>query len=283
MKTFFFIFVSFLNLSHAGTQSVLVSKVFEAIRHQKELNELKSSLIVRNDFVLILDLIEKHSISSQTIHRWEKLNPAQFQLKRLPDSGLPKSGESYPPLALHAHKFHVAEESDDVTNDDIYMAFFITDGNVPTGRVSSIYRGLDEGDSFLFTLEDRVLYPVFGGLQVPRGHIIIDYMIIESDGDDINEMKRISNFITDLAIEFYKLKSAEGVELAHLREEVRSLSEALLDLDHDDRLVTASWAPGPLEVNGLLRDSSFADITRTHKESSPWGEFKYKITFRFIR
>ncbi len=283
MKTFFFLFISLLNFSHAGTQSVLLTRVLEAIRIQAEQPELKSRGLLRKDFDLILKLLDKHQVASPTLSRWHTLNPADHKLQSLPLPTLSKSGEAYPALSLHAHKFYVAEESDDVTNDDLYVSFFITDGNIPTGKLSSIYRGIDEGESFLFILQDRILYPLDGSLQIPRGHLIIDYMIIESDGDDIKEMKRISGFITELAIEFYKRKYGEPGELTRIREEVRALSEALLDLNHDDRLVTATWAPSPLEVNQSLEGRSFAEITRTHKESSTWGDFKYKITFRLIR
>jgi hypothetical protein len=276
--------ITFLNFSQAGTPSILVTKVFEAAQLRENLPELKSSKILREDLVLILNLLEKHEIPSSRIEHWAAIDPARFDLVLIPPEKVFKSGEVYPPMALHAHKFLVVEESDDVTNDDIYVSFFITDGNVPTGKVTSVYRGLDEGDSFFFTLVDRVLFPVTDPeMKRPRGHLIIDYMIIESDGDDISELRRISSFITELAIEFYKRKYGSEDELSLLREEVRALSEALLNLNHDDRLVSATWAPGPEEVNELLRWSSFAEVTKTHKESSPWGDFKYKITFRLIR
>lgn len=279
----FLFFVSVLNLSFAETQSHLVSKVVEAIQLRKENPELKSSQVVAQDLVLILNLIEKHGISNRTLGKWSILNPSYYRLKNLPEPAILKSQSGYPPLALHAHKFLVAEESDDVMNDDIYVSFFITDGYVPTGRVSSIYRSLDEGESFFFTPNDRILYPIPGvNLMIPRGHLIIDYMIIESDGDDISELKRISGFITELAIEYYQRRYGDTV-LGHLREEVRALSEALLDLNHDDRLVSATWAPSPEEVISLFGNSTYAEFTRTHKESSPWGDFKYKMTFRLIR
>lgn len=283
MKTIFLIFVSVLNFAHAETLSVLAPRILEAVKVRKDYPELKSSQVLRDDLVLILNLFDKHQLRSHTFDRWEKLKPDDFKMISLGDNGKLKQEGNYPPLALHAHKFLVAEESDDVTNDDIYVSFFITDGHIPTAKVSSIYRGLDEGESFLFNLEDRILYPLSGGLRIPRGHLIVDYMIIESDGDDISEMKRISGFITDLAIEFYKRKYGDDSGLSQLREEVRALSEALLDLDHDDRLVTASWAPTALEVQHLLEQMSYADVTHTHKESSPWGDFKYKMTFRIIR
>lgn len=278
MKFIILFVFSFLNLAHARVPSALLPKIKEAL----ELQGSKSLPIIRPELALILNLIAKHEISEKSLDRWQKLDPLSFSLNPLPAPAL-KSGMSYPPLALHAHKFLVAEESDDVTNDDIYLSFFITDGWIPTGRVTSIYRGLDEGDSFLFNLEDRALFPVVGGLQIPRGQLIVDYMIIESDGDDITEMKRISGFITDLAIEYYRRQYGNEGEILRLREEVRLLSNALLDLDHDDRLVTSTWSPGPEEVSELFGMGRFAEVTRTHKQSSPWGDFKYKLTLRLIR
>lgn len=274
MLTVFILLVSLLGFTEAQARtSALLSKLQEALLTEK-------SLILREDLLRVRRLLETHGIPGPTQERWRSLDPADHLLRRLP-SFMSKSEALYPPLSIHAHSFLVAEDSDDVFNDDIYVSFFITDGHVPTGKVSSVYRGLDEGDRFFFLPNDRFLFPLSAdGPRVPSGHLIIDYMIIESDGDDLRELKKISAFITDLALAYYAEDTGEPLRL---REEVRALSEALLDLDHDDRMVTATWAPGPWEVAELLPTPGYAEVTKTHKKSSTWSRFKYKLTFRILR
>src|SRR5690606_30959932 len=102
------------------------------------------------------------------------------------------------------------EESDDFFNDDIYAYYFVTVGVVPTGKVTSLYRGLDQGDVLFFNEIDRKIFPLSGDAKSPSNHLIIDYGIIESDGDDMQELQKLTSIIVDMVIAVYATEHPEG-------------------------------------------------------------------------
>src|SRR5690606_37877520 len=125
-------------------------------------------------------LFDRHHIKSETISRWCSLR-RNFKWQ-LPSSDeyerrflLSLGEEEGIAISLHFTKVKVEEESDDVFNDDLYFYFFLTDGVIPSGKVTSIYKNLDEGDSVHIMPADRVLYPVTGEAKSPRRHLIVDY------------------------------------------------------------------------------------------------------------
>jgi hypothetical protein len=191
-----------------------------------------------------------------------------------------------PELAVHAVKLRVVEESDDWLKDDVYAYFFVTDGVIPTGRVSSIYKGLSAGQSFFFNEIDRAIFPLVGvPAKRPENHLIIDYGIVESDGDDVRDLQKLSAIIIDLAIAVYTSYDPQTAQvLLNLRKEIKALAELLLSLNNDDRLTTGTIAYKVAELDELLRDRTFVEVTRKHKsDPDDFSAWDYRLTFRFLR
>lgn len=190
-----------------------------------------------------------------------------------------------PELALHAFGFDVVEESDDFFNDDIYCYFFITDGVIPTGKVTGIYKGLDQGETFFFNEVDRAIYPLLGvPAKSPENHLIIDYGIIESDGDDIKDLQKLSSIIIDIAIAVYSSVDPEnGQVIANLRKEVKALADLLLSMNNDDRLANGSFGYTTAELSEILREQTYVEFKKVHKKESNFDDWEYHLRFRLIR
>jgi hypothetical protein len=190
-----------------------------------------------------------------------------------------------PELTLHAFGFDVIEESDDFFNDDIYCYFFVTDGVIPTGKVTGIYKGVDEGETFFFNEVDRAIYPLLGvPAKKPENHLIIDYGIIESDGDDIKNLQKLSSIIIDIAIAVYsQIDPQNGEVLANLRKEVKALADLLLSMNDDDRLANGSFGYTTAELSEILREHTYVEFKKTHKKESNFDDWEYHLRFRLIR
>jgi hypothetical protein len=193
--------------------------------------------------------------------------------------------DEVPEIALHAVKFDVIEESDDFFNDDIYTYFFITDGVIPTGKISDIYKGLDQGQSFFFNQVDRAIFPLAGiAAKRPNSHLIVDYGIIESDGDDIKELQKISSIIIDMAIAVYASIDPQSAQIIiNLRKEIKALAELLINLNHDDRLATGSFGFKNKEITRMLSEESYVEFKKKHKKNSRFDSWEYDIHFRMLR
>ncbi|MBY0515601.1 MAG: hypothetical protein K2P81_01745 [Bacteriovoracaceae bacterium] len=189
-----------------------------------------------------------------------------------------------PALALQASRFEVIEATDDWMKDDIYLYFFVTDGLVTSGKVTSIYKGLGAGESFFFNLQDRLLYPSGSvSSKDPQGHFIVDYGIVESDGDDIREMQKLSAIIVDLLAEIYASQEPQnGALVLKLRQEVKALADALLSRDDDDELVTSTWVLSQ-DVITHLENETFVDISRVHRHNNFFNKWKYRLTLRLLK
>jgi len=188
------------------------------------------------------------------------------------------------PIALQSFKMDIIEEEDDVFNDDIYCYYFITEGVIPTGKTTSIYRGLDQGNSFFFNETDRAIFPLHGiPSKVPKNHLIIDYGIVESDSQDIEELKKITAVILDIALLVYTATNpGASPYLPNLRKEVKKLSEYLLNLDDDDRLVTHTISFTSEEIQELLSNRTFYEFSKTHQGKHWYSKWKYRLHFRFL-
>ena len=286
MRTWFFLFLLTINV-HAS-ESKLLPLFFEAADLYQQDSSLADSQVLQKELVLILKLLKDHQVLP--IHLRELTQKKHLLPKLLPSLsyeqwGRPKLKEGpVPEIALHAVKFKVVEESDDALNDDLYMYFFVTDGVVPTGKVTSIYKGNDEGDAFFFNEIDRQLFPQGMAAKRPAQHLIIDYGIIESDGDDIRKWQALSGVILDLAISVYQNPGdLKGIKLEDLRKEVKALSEVILGINHDDRLVTGTMAFQGDELASMLENQSYVEFKQKHRKSSTFDDFKYEILFRLIR
>lgn len=190
-----------------------------------------------------------------------------------------------PELTLHAFGFDVIEESDDFFNDDIYCYFFVTDGVIPTGKVTAIYKGLDEGETFFFNEVDRAIYPLVGiPAKSPENHLIIDYGIIESDGDDIKDLQKLSSIIIDIATTVYsQIDPENGQILVNLRKEVKALADLLLSFNNDDRLANGSFGYTTAELSEILRSQTYVEFKKVHKKDSHFDDWEYHLRFRLIR
>ena len=240
----------------------------------------------------IISIFEKKNITPEMLERYLPYleGKANFRLPR--DDRFdrwirkPKTSKvEVPELALHAFGFDVVEESDDFFNDDIYCYFFITDGVIPTGKVTAIYKGLDEGETFFFNEVDRAIYPLIGvPAKSPENHLIIDYGIIESDGDDIKDLQKLSSIIIDIAIAVYSSVDPEnGQVLANLRKEVKALADLLLSMNNDDRLANGSFGYTSAELAEILRERTYVEFKKTHKKESQFDNWEYHLRFRLLR
>lgn len=194
----------------------------------------------------------------------------------------PKLGFKY---ALHAHRLDIVDPSDDWTKDDVYAYFFVTTGVIPVGSVSSIYKGVGKGDGFIFTPNDRKIFPLGGpNSQAIENHLIVDYGIVESDGDDIRKLQRLSAIIVDVAVAVYATQEpTQAARLADLRREVKVLAEALLSMNQDDRLVVSSMGMTLDEIEKRLGSSTYVELKRRHHKDSFFDSWDYRLSFRLLR
>ena len=228
-----------------------------------------------------------HSI--QQLLQEHRIRPAWLaerlaHLRDVPLAINPLASLTFPALALHAVKLTVLEASDDWMKDDLYCYFFVTDGVATTGKVTSIYRGLAAEESKLFKLEDRVLYPLDGSLsKAPQNHLILDYGIIESDGDDIRDLRKLTAVIIDLAAAVYASQDPQmGVIAQQLRVEVKALADALLATENDDELVTSTWVLDQATIDRLSAQT-YVDIHRVHRHNNFFDTWKYRLSLRLVQ
>lgn len=193
--------------------------------------------------------------------------------------------DDVPEVSVHGYKMKVTEESDDYFNDDIYVFYFITDGVIPTGKVSSIYKGINQGQSFNFNEVDRVIFPLSGiPAKKPHNHLIVDYGILESDGDDITELQKLSSIIIDIAISVYNNYDPENAEIiVKLRQEVKSLAQMLIGLNNDDRLATGSFGLKNSQIKQMLEKESYVEFSKHHHSKASFDSWDYEIYFRLLR
>jgi hypothetical protein len=200
----------------------------------------------------------------------------------------PMSVAKLPQVAIQAYKVQVLDPEDDLMKDDLFLYFFVTDGVIPTGHITGIYRGNGANDTFVLDNLERVVYPMGGDIskgRSPHGHLIIDYGIIESDGDDIKDLKRISEAIVEITFEIYYLTGQMKLpQMLRLRKEVRNLSDALLSLNHDDRLVNESlyFREGDF-AKIFTGDNTIHEFTKELKGKRYFSSWDYRISFRVLK
>lgn len=187
------------------------------------------------------------------------------------------------PIAIQATRLDVVESSDDVLKDDIYCYFFVTDGAITTGRVSSIYTGLESGESFHFSPDDRALFPLQGGWGVPQGGLIVDYGIVESDGRDIGKLQAITSVIIDLAIAVYAVaEPTTGQVAVQLRQEVKALADALISLEQDDRQAIGTIVLDKKTIETSLGDRNWGELRRSHHSEYFFDRWRYILSWRIL-
>ncbi|MBF0315681.1 MAG: hypothetical protein HQK52_19835 [Oligoflexia bacterium] len=200
-----------------------------------------------------------------------------------------------PEIAIHAYKVEVLDPEDDLLKDDLYLFFFVTDGVLPMGRVTSVYKGSGAGDAFFLSPEERLIYPSRGWgskefSKVPEQHLIIDYGIVESDCDDIKDLQAISQAIIELTFEIYALKTGalKLPLMLRLRKEVKNLSDALMNMNSDDRLVLESIYYRASDFAAMFREmgsngSSVYEFQKRHSGKRFFSSWDYRISFRVLK
>lgn len=187
-------------------------------------------------------------------------------------------------IALHMTKLQVEEDYDDWLDDNLFVYTVMTYGDLLWGRVSSVYKNLDEGTETLFLPEDRGLFDPKGRFHELAGPLFVDYGIIESDGEDISELARLTKVIIDLAESALRLSSPNYASTAlRTRTETQNLISLLIAMDGDDRLVTDSFLLEHQSVASLLGDGAFAEWRKSYSGRRGLSDFRYHLWFRLIR
>jgi hypothetical protein len=191
------------------------------------------------------------------------------------------------PLALHAFRLDVIEDYDDIMNDDVYGYFIVTHDDLLWGKVTSIYRNMDEGTSVFLSPEDRGLFGPKGDKLIAGNHLIIDFGLIESDGEDIRYLQRVSDAIVDLAIVAVTVYNPEaGIAAAQAREETKNLLRLVVELDDDDRLVTDTLRFTSNSLMSMLNDQgsgSLVEFDRLYDRETTFTHFTYRLNFRLFK
>lgn len=250
------------------------------------------SLVIRPDIRAALTVLEESKIEPSLLEKHTLAKKREWPLREddMYDQWVKNPQKSQisievPEIAVHALKINVVDETDDWFKDDVYAFFFVTDGVIPTGKVTSIYKGIGQGQSFFFNELDRAIFPLIGvPAKRPENHLIIDYGIMESDGDDIKELQKLSSVIIDIAIAVYTAYDPQNAQiLINLRKEVKALAEMLIGLNKDDRLATGTIAYKADKLEEMLRERSFFEVTKKHDNRTDFDSWDYRLTFRILR
>lgn len=284
------IFGLILATCNAWAETSKLAPIFqEATRIYVE-GSINKTLILRPELRAALDVLDSSQIDPVLLQERVLAKNSDIELREDDEfdswANAPKeTSEEAPEMAIHASQFKVVEESDDWMKDDIYVYFFVTDGVIPTGKVSSVYRGLGRNQSFFFNEIDRAIFPLPGiPAKRPDNHIIVDYGIMESDGEDIRKLQKLSSIIIDLAIAVYSSYDPQNAEIIiNLRKEIKALTEMILSLNTDDRLATGSFGYKARELNEMLKDDSYVEIMKKHRETTAFSSWEYRIFFRLLR
>lgn len=189
-----------------------------------------------------------------------------------------------PPVALQAFRFDVIEDYDDASNDDIYCYFITTHDDLLWGKVTSIYSGLDEGTSFMFSPEDRGLFGPQGEKLIPRNHTLVDFGIVESDTGDIAQLKKVSDAVVNLAVVALTIYNPEaGAAAAQARAETQNLMHLIVEMDDDDRLVVDTLRFTPEAMMQQLAGDTVNEFNRYYDHETFWTHYTYRIYFRLMR
>lgn len=241
-----------------------------------------------------LDAMAQHGVDSSYLsRRLEKAKAkAAFadpfaRYRRIYVEDLPRNEAvalDAPPVALHAFRFDVVEDYDDVSNDDIYCYFITTHDDLVWGKVSQIYTGLDEGTSFMFTPEDRGLFGPLGEKIVPKNHTLVDFGIVESDMGDIAQLKKVSDAIINLALVALTVYDPQaGAAAAQARAETQNLMHLIVEMDDDDRLVVDTLRFTPESMMTDLAGTTVSETSRYYDAETFWTHYAYRIYFRLMR
>tara|TARA_R110000868_G_scaffold132566_4_gene343761 strand:- start:16405 stop:17193 length:789 start_codon:yes stop_codon:yes gene_type:complete len=183
--------------------------------------------------------------------------------------------------AMHVHlpSLKVIEEEDDFLNDNIYMWFIITVDGVPYSKVTEIYRNLDEGDILNFNHVDRVI----NNLNYTR-QLIIDWGIVESDGDDISRLQEISKQTLQLVRLIVETQpdSSRAQLLLRLGEQTAQVMSLLMGLDHDDKLVSGTMILDSQSTSQTVDIGGLKELIQDFKGAHLGSDWHYQLRWRFL-
>jgi hypothetical protein len=192
---------------------------------------------------------------------------------------------SMDPIAIHLTKMEIIDQQDTYTYDDVYLYLVVTHGDLTWGRITSTYKGLGSGSAFLFDLKDRAIFGPKGTAEAIKKHVIVDIGIIESDGDDIEAIKALSEIIIDVAGDALKLAAPGiiGQYADRLRKEVTNLMKLLGHLSKDDRLFVDTFTFTPQEIAEEMGNHSYYEIKRNYRSSLFFNGYYYRLFLRVLR
>ena len=250
-----------------------------------------SAYVLKPELQAVVKVLEDSQLSQPFLAKFEELKtqkkswslPKNDQYDEWLNKQFVPTAPSVP-VTLHMVSLFVKEESDDFFNDNVYLYFFVTDGLIPYGKVSSLYQNINEGEGIFFNALDRLVFPLTDGAKSPSQHLIVDYGIVESDGDDIKDLQKLSSIIIDLALAVYGATQPQSTQVLNpLRKEVLALASLLISFQNDDRLVESSFGLSTQEIDTLLSPASIYEFKRKHKKKSRFDSWEYELMFRFLR
>lgn len=264
----------------------LAPKLMEAL--SSYVNDPEGYLPLAPELMQIRNLIQEKNIDPDFLNKkLDQYHPSLIT-KRISKSSDFKHDSKAKPMAIafEINKISVIEDSDDWFDDDIYAYFFITDGFTTTAKITDTYKNVDEGEAFFLNLKDRKLFPNLANqAKALTNHLIVDMGIVESDGDDIEEAKKITSVILDLAIIIVASQNPDvGREIARHRKELKALADFFNDLNKDDRLVTDSIIFNAKDLNKMLpEDTTLYQFNKNYKGKDRWSEWEYQVDFRLLK
>lgn len=188
------------------------------------------------------------------------------------------------PAALHAYRLDVVEDYDDWSNDDVYAYFITTQDDLLWGKVTSVYTGLDAGESVFFNPDDRGIFGPRGEKIVVKNQTIIDFGLIESESKDVSELQKVSDTIVDLAIVALAVNNpGAGIAAAQARAEVKNLLRMLVAMNDDDRIVTDTLRIQPTNIDAMLANDDVAEFERLYEGKRNWSKYAWRLHFRLIK
>jgi len=181
---------------------------------------------------------------------------------------------------LHLSKIKFRDLEDDFFQDDIYLYYVVTNGTSPMAKTTSIYKNIQKGDSILLTPKDRQVFPLIEGLSNETNGLIIDVTVFESDGDDIEELRKITDIIIDLVFiaqhENEKSNNSNYTD-TDLRVAIKTLARLIAQRNYDDNLKTFSLDLLQENLNQFPKYKEFKKKIKGYNNGSRW---EYILNFR---
>lgn len=279
----------FMQVAMAET-SKLIPTFVEAAKIYVAGKPTDSNQVLKPEVFAVVELLGKRNLDFKLLE--EVISRASKKSWILPDDNefekfLDKSKHilikgDVPEVSFQATRIDVHKKADMFFNDDVYAYFFVTEGDIPLGRVTSIYKGLSSGESFFLNESDRPLYPLtVGNFKRPGQYLVIDYGVIESGGNEIKKMQLLTGMISDIALAVYQSPHSMGA--MNLRLEMKALADVLLTLYNSDRLFTGSTFYTQSDLAEMLKKDSSVEISNRHTKTTGLTTYDYEFHLRLMR